>query len=76
MHAIDYILRKGEKSEALSVQSSPGGGDHKKTRPLGVTGWSQGNVPCGPFLHQVFMGRMHLQILAKLGATVLVVVNS
>ena len=25
MHAIDYILRKGGVSEALSVQSSPGG---------------------------------------------------
>ena len=40
LHAIDYILRKGDRSEALSVQSSPGGGDHKEIRPLGVTGWS------------------------------------
>ena len=29
LHAIDYILRKGERSEALSVQSSPGVGAHK-----------------------------------------------
>ena len=76
MHTIDYILRKGERSEALSVQYSPGGEPHKEIYPLGVTGWHRGNGPCGPFLHRVFMGLMNLHILAKLEATVLVIVSS
>ena len=76
LYAIDYILRKGERSEALSVQSSPGGGAHKEIRPLGITGWTQGNGPCGPFLHRVFMVLIHLHILAKLEETVLFLVNS
>ena len=76
MHDIDYIFWKGERSEAFSVQSSPGGEAHKEIYPLGVTGWPRGNGPCGLFLHRVFMGLMHLHIIAKLEATVLVLVNS
>ena len=76
MHDIDYIFWKGERSEAFSVQSSPGGEAHKEIYPLVVTGWPRVNGPCGLFLHRVFMVLINLHILAKLEAIVLVIVNS
>ena len=64
MHVIDYVLRKEERSEYLTVQSSPDGEAHKEVRPLGVTGWTQGDGPCFPLLHCIIVGLVHLGILS------------
>ena len=36
MNDIDYVIWKGERSEALSVQSLPGGESHEEIHPLGI----------------------------------------
>ena len=66
MHGIGYILRKGERSEALSVKYLPGSEANINIRPLGVAVWPQGDGTCGPFLRSVVMGLLYLRVLAKL----------
>ena len=76
MYSIDYILQKGERSEAFLVQSYPSGEVHKEVPPLGVAGWTQGDGPCGMCLHIFIMIIMNLRILLKLEVTVIVVIYS
>ena len=40
IHAIDYVLWKGERSEYLSVQYQSCSEAHEEVRPLLVPGWS------------------------------------
>ena len=75
MHAIDYLLWKEERSEALSVQSLPDGKNHEEITPLGVDGWPQGDGTCVPFLHCVSIGLVLLCVLDKLKAAVIAVVD-
>ena len=43
---------------------------------MGISDWPEGDGPCGPFMNCVVMGLVHLHVLSKLEALVIVVVYS